>query len=421
MLRKPLLTLTLALLLAAGFCYGLARLFTLRFESGDVYPPYSTMRADPLGAKGLYEALERLPEVEVRRNFQPLKKLQPGRPVTLVYLGTPHQSYWTERELAEFETLVTNGSRAVFAFFPFDRPPLPGAVQRERDEEREKKRKRLEDEEEKEGGDKKAKKKKKDDAKEEMSGIFSFEKVAKRFGFQFDFLPAAEGKEYDRHAYLFAPGGELERDLSWHSALAFKDLSPEWKPLYLSETKPVLIERSYGRGSIVLASDSYFFSNEALRRERHSHLLSRIFGGPPLVIFDEEHLGVTDQPGIAQLALRYRLHGVIAGLLLMAALFVWKNAVRFIPAYAEASAEGEIVAGRDATQGFNNLLHRAIKPSELLAVCVAEWRRTFAHDGAAVAHVEEVLAREQARPPKQRDPVAAYREISRGLSRKSHS
>ena len=419
MLRKPLLTLLLALLLAVGFCSGLARLFTLRYESGDVYPPYSTLRADPLGAKGIYEAVGQLPGVEARRNFQPLKKLQPGQPVTLVYLGTQHESYWTERELAEFDTLITNGSRAVFAFFPFDRPPMAAQIQRDRDAAREKKRQRLEEEKEKEGEDKEAKKK--DEDKEDRSGMLSFEKVAKRFGFQFDYLPAEEGKEYDRHAFLFAPGGQLERDLSWHSALYFKDLAPEWKPLYLSETKPVLIERSYGRGSIVLAADSYFFSNEALRKERHAQLLARIFNGPPQIIFDEEHLGVTDQPGIAQLALKYRLHGVIAGLVLLAALFVWKNSVRFIPAYPETSADGEVVSGRDASQGFSNLLHRAIQPADLLAACVAEWRRSFAHKDAAVAHVEEVLAREQARPAKQRDPVAAYREISRGLPRKSHS
>ena len=419
MLRKPLLTLTLALLLAVGFCYGLARLFTLRYESGDVYPPYSTLRADPLGAKGIYEAIAQLPGVEVRRNFQPLKKLQPGRPITLVYLGTAHESYWTERELAEFETLMANGARAVFAFFPFDRPPIASETRRDRDEEREKKRKRVEDEKEKDGGNKDAKKKDtKDENEENLSGMLSFEKVAKRFGFQFDFLPAAEGKMFDHHAFLFAPGGQLESDLSWHSALYFMDLSPEWKPLYLSETKPVLVERSYGRGSIVLASDSFLFSNEALRKERHAQLLAHLFNGPPLIIFDEEHLGVTDQPGVAQLAWKYHLQGVVVGLVLIAVLFVWKNSVRFIPAYPESSADGEVVSGRDASQGFNNLLHRAIKPADLLGVCVEEWRRTSAHKGAAVAHVEEVLAREKTHPAKQRDPVAAYCEIARGLARR---
>ncbi len=182
----------------------------------------------------------------------------------------------------------------------------------------------------------------------------------------------------------------------------------------------MIAERSYGRGSIVLVSDSFPFSNEALRAERHTRLLARIFDGPPLVIFDEEHLGVTDQPGLVQLALKYRLHGVIAGLALIAGLFVWKNCARFVPAFSEASADGERVTGRDAAQGFDNLLHRAIKPSELLGVCVEEWRRAFAHDPAR-AQVEEAFSREQSRPSKQRDPIAAYCEIARALERRAPS
>ena len=50
------------------------------------------------------------------------------------------------------------------------------------------------------------------------------------------------------------------------------------------------------------------------------------FTGPPLVVFDEEHNGLRDNPGIASLARKYRLHGVIAGLILLAGLFVWKKA-----------------------------------------------------------------------------------------------
>ena len=39
----------LLLLILAGFGYGLNRLFSLRFESGDIYPAYSSFRTDPLG------------------------------------------------------------------------------------------------------------------------------------------------------------------------------------------------------------------------------------------------------------------------------------------------------------------------------------------------------------------------------------
>jgi hypothetical protein len=36
-------------------------LFELRFERGDVYPAYSSLRADPLGAMAFYESLEKIP------------------------------------------------------------------------------------------------------------------------------------------------------------------------------------------------------------------------------------------------------------------------------------------------------------------------------------------------------------------------
>jgi hypothetical protein len=46
------------------------------------------------------------------------------------------------------------------------------------------------------------------------------------------------------------------------------DLDSNWRVLYERGGYPVLIERVFGSGSIVLCSDSYFLSNEALRRER---------------------------------------------------------------------------------------------------------------------------------------------------------
>lgn len=105
-----MLSLMLALALAGLLCAGLARLFVLRYESGDVFAEYSTLRADPLGAKAIHDALDDISGVEVSRNFKPLQKLQPGRPITLVYAGVARASFWTEREVQEFETLVFGGS-----------------------------------------------------------------------------------------------------------------------------------------------------------------------------------------------------------------------------------------------------------------------------------------------------------------------
>jgi hypothetical protein len=65
----------LALALAAVFLGGLVALFTADFAGGEVYPEYSTLRADPDGAKLLFESLARLPGLTVTRNFMPVQSL----------------------------------------------------------------------------------------------------------------------------------------------------------------------------------------------------------------------------------------------------------------------------------------------------------------------------------------------------------
>ena len=75
------------LIFLSAFMFGVVRLFALRFEGGDVYPAYSSLRADPLGVKVFYEGLKNLPGLFVRRNYQPLFKLQDARDATVFYLG----------------------------------------------------------------------------------------------------------------------------------------------------------------------------------------------------------------------------------------------------------------------------------------------------------------------------------------------
>lgn len=70
------------LAVTAAFLYGLAHLFALRFERGDIYPEYSSLRADPPGAKALYESLDQF--LSVRRNYQPLTRLDEGRHTELL-------------------------------------------------------------------------------------------------------------------------------------------------------------------------------------------------------------------------------------------------------------------------------------------------------------------------------------------------
>jgi len=57
--------------LAAAFAGGVLYLFNREFTGGDAYPPYSSLRSDPAGAKVLFESLSRLPGVAVSRSYQP--------------------------------------------------------------------------------------------------------------------------------------------------------------------------------------------------------------------------------------------------------------------------------------------------------------------------------------------------------------
>ncbi len=419
-MRRQLLTLFAALGLAAALVAGLAHLFALRFEHGDVYPAYSTLRADPLGAKALYESLGALPGVETRRNYRPLPRLRTAGPVTLFYAGVTPDSAWGDEELRVFEALVAAGSRAVFTFppaatgsaAPWKEKP-PEAKKKAPDEKPDPAKKP----EAKDGSPDEKPDGKTPDAEEGSRHTVRFREVARRWGFDLDVTKAPRGKLFLHPALATAEAGALEPELTWHSVFHFTELAPAWRTLYACEGKPVLVERAWGAGTLVLAADSFFLSDEALRTELRPRLLAWLAGAPRTLIFDEEHHGVTEQSDFTTLIRKYRLHGAVAALGLVAALFIWKHTACFVPPHRteDESARGDLVGGRDSTEGFTNLLRRTIPPARILETCVEEWRRSVAHQPRELDRVETALAAEQAKPARARDGAAAYRAIRRVL------
>ena len=117
----PILLLALCALV---LFFGLARLFQARYESGDVYPPYSSLRADPLGAMAFYESLEKLDGVTVQRDFSDVNRLPEGRQVTYLHLaGEAEQWQWIDNDLAKLiDGFLMRGGRLVIAFEPRYRP-----------------------------------------------------------------------------------------------------------------------------------------------------------------------------------------------------------------------------------------------------------------------------------------------------------
>jgi hypothetical protein len=415
MRRFWIVAIVVALFLALAF--GIARLFSLRFAQGDIYPPYSSLRTDPLGSKALADAIGELPGFRVERNFRPASQLKVSPSAAIAYLGIEYQTEVDAKEFGEVESMVKRGGRLIITFVPelkrLVSPPTPGptaatpapassnpnpapAATPAPTPTRSNKRSRT---------------------------LFgnrepSFDEAAEAWGVAFDV--AEDKKERDfMHAAATPDESEknLERSVPWHTALYFKDLDPAWRTLYRRDKEPVVIERSFGKGSIILCTDSYFLSNEGLRIARAPRLIARVIGPPGTIVFDEYHHGVAENPNVAGLVRKHGLGGAVLALLGVAALFVWKNAMTFLPPQKTNDDATAQVVGFDASEGFINLLRRGVPPARILTVCVDAWRKSRGQRirDTENAHVESVLRAHTGRTAK--DAAAGYRTIAAGLNR----
>src|SRR5689334_25449455 len=103
----------------ALFVFGVVELFELRFQAGDVYQPYSSLRSDPLGTMALYESIDKLPNVEVRRDFSMGDHLPEEANTTYLHLaGSMYEWDWLpEPTFREIENFVRRGGRLVVTLF----------------------------------------------------------------------------------------------------------------------------------------------------------------------------------------------------------------------------------------------------------------------------------------------------------------
>ena len=108
--------------MAVFFAIQLVRLFLLRLDVGDTYPPYSSYRADPLGVRALYGALDSMPELSARRNIGPIDQFDGGRDSVLFICGA-NLSPDPENAIQAIESFVANGGRLIITLFPLYREP----------------------------------------------------------------------------------------------------------------------------------------------------------------------------------------------------------------------------------------------------------------------------------------------------------
>jgi hypothetical protein len=419
MLRRRVIAGFFAAALLLAFLAALGHLIRLRYEAGDVYPPYSTLRADPLGSKAFFESLERFGQLRVERNVRDLAAEHlPGK-VTLLYLGVQaHDLTTIEEELVkEWQVLLGRGGRVVISAFPENARPLffnamataRGAKPKPA------------------GGKPQNQPPQKPQNRDDLDFSGAVIPIEDLWGVDFNFLPLPKDKEEN---YLFVdaklaqPELPLPTVLPWHSSICFTNLDQAWRTVYERENQPVIIERAWHGGSVVLVSDSYLLSNEALRSEREPGFLAWLIGSSERVVFDEVHHGVRESAGIATLMRQYQLHGLIVVLFLLAMLFVWRNSTSLVPPYEEERDLEHVIGGKDSAAGFVNLLRRSIPRSKILRACYEQWKTDCGRNRpewrTRIESMEEILASEESRDLHQRNFVQAYRKLAQTLHPDKH-
>ncbi len=380
------------------FVLGMAQLFLLRFETGDVYPPYSSLRADPLGTRAFFESLNYLSAQTATRNYQPLDQVAIGPGRTLLICGVRDDDRFLNAPLWQrtMDRLAQEGGRLVLAFTPTSRSvgkkkkaPDPDPEDPDQEEHRD-----SADEE--------------NDGCGPTTGRETHWCGQRSLGFE---LQRVNRVGSEAKAIRIGPDtGVLPSVIAHHAPLSFVLQDDAWQTLYAWKEAPVVVARAWGSGTLVMAADSYLFSNEALRKTPSANLLAWFVGPHQGVVFDEFHHGLTKRAGIANLARKYRLHGLFATLLILTLLFVWRQAAVFVPPLADGTQQPvPLLDDRGSTSaGMVNLMAQHIDSNQLLPVCHDVWRASAAGrvPEATLAQIETLIQNTAGH-----DPVIRYRHI----------
>lgn len=395
--RRRTLAVLGSLAVAVVFFLGLAQLFSLRFAAGEGYPPGSSRRSDPRGTRVLHDSLAAVPGCRVDRNYESLARLVPDPAgSTLFLLGYDSELLRgpIPRAVAEeLDDFARRGGRVVLALAYVRQLDATNAWAQVR--------------------------------QLLQRGTPAAEGVGTRvltelWGFRLE-NGTGTGAEALHDGTIVG----LPTRMPWSSSRQFSSLTDAWRVVFARDGEAVVMQRSLGKGSLVLLADDLALSNEALRHRRETRLLAWLVDGSRRVIFEETHLGLTQDPGLAGLVGRYHLGGAVLGLFLLAGLYLWQQAVPFLPRRSASGALGDRdvpVVGRSATAGFRNLLRRTVPVRDLPELLFHRWKDTVGRrlppDRSRAA--QDLLNLENARPPTERDPLRTYREIAAQINPRSH-
>jgi hypothetical protein len=456
----------LLILLAALLVVGFAEVLEKRYASGGTYPHYASFRSDPLGTSALLETLQGIAGLQVKQNTTNLQRISGlSERSGILLLGFPRDDLEDLRAPDDSPVIkaVMEGARLVLTINPGlvpeqyrrrasdeeedwldrrrqlkekreesarkgDEDKAESADAEPSSEEAEKKvdNKTEEKKLKKEAADKNAEEK---ELEEEMTESLGPPLVTK-LGFSVivpdQFARPEEGwetKPGDGATDEGATFGEGSTQPAWFSQFRFASLHPDWRTILDVDGEPVVVERALGKGSVVLASDSYFVSNEALHAGAAPPFLVWMLGGKTEITFDETIHGSTESGGAMKLLRRYRLHGFFWGLLVVVGLWAWRSGSTLAPGSEELErglvGAGGRVAGQEQGSGLIGLLRRSIPRDALLDQCLeaslhgqgSAWTETKKKQIAAAVH-------EHKQDPRRAGLVKVYQSITAILRRR---
>ena len=344
----------LALIILLLFAGGVWQLVDMRFSTGEHQPAYSTFRADPKGCRAFMESLDSLADRTAAQGLRDLHHLTKDTDQAIMILGT-HPKYGlsvSEKELSWIRTHLKEGGRIVLTYASGNWADIapPGTHLARPDDE---------------------------DLPPGMEASLS-QSLEEEWNIQFEQVSLSTSEAKDGDIGFTTRRGEhksLPSRLSWRSTTCFDTKDSTWKTIYSRGDLAVVMEKKIGEGTLIVASDTFLFSNEALLNERETAFLMWTAGDKSHFVFDETHLGIREQPGVTALARRYGFDGAMISLLILAGLFIWRHSTPLAPRYEEAEeVQREGIQGNDAASALGHLLRRNIPRKKLLTAFVDEWK-----------------------------------------------
>ncbi len=417
-----------ALVLLAGgaavvlMAIGLARVVQLRFELGDSYPESSSYRADPRGCKAYFEALSSLPGIAVERNLLPLPMRESSfSDASLLFLGVEGgENYleWgavsvsmEEPVVEEIEGIAESGARVVMTFRFTSRMTRDGV--------------KIEEVTGPPTGGEDAGEGEAREKIEAMMGASRRVDLAARWGFAFGYEDRVDRP--DGGWELSGSGALAGTPLPpWPDVWRLGALAPEWRTLATAGGHPVIVERDWGKGTIILVTSSVFASNQELMHGESTGLLAWLPGGRERIVFDETHLGSEAAPGIMALVARFRLQGIFVGVALLVVVYAWKNSRGLVP--PDNAGEGRLYAdatvmGSGAAAGLSRLLRRNLPAGALLETCYRTWFASRARSSRFSREVADevigIIEAERAAKPRKQNVVAAYNRVVEAVAKRT--